>query len=404
MTTFTQLGLSKQAVARLNEIGFTQPTEIQAKTIATIIAGSDLMGSAETGSGKTAAYALPIIERLGAPGKGCRALVLVPTRELALQVRSEFERFLPSGTVRVAAIYGGCGYHKQNMELRRGPAVVVATPGRLIDLLGQNLLDLSSVQTLVLDEADRLMDRGFMPQVRKIIARTPKQRQTVMFSATFDLRIEKLAQEFLRNPVRVEVQQTRMEPISIEQKFHRIAEAQKRDLLLELVTEAGEGSTLIFTRTRRRAKLVARLLRDANVEAKEIHGDISQNMREQTLEQYRKGKFLVLVATDIAARGLDVPAITQVVNYDLPQSAADYIHRIGRTGRAGRAGSSHTFVLDEDASMLRQIERMVGRKLCERAKQSAPQAAKSVPNVFAKAALAPVAQSAPAKLRRYRTN
>ncbi len=372
MTTFTELGLSKQAVARIEKIGFNQPTEIQTKTIATIIAGRDLMGSAETGSGKTAAYALPIIEQLGLPGKGCQALVLAPTRELALQVRAEFERFLPPGTVRAVAIYGGCGYHQQITELRRNPAIVVATPGRLLDLLGQRLLDLSTVRCLVLDEADRLMDLGFMPQVRKIVARIPKERQTVMFSATFDLRMERLAQEYLRNPVRVRVQQERIEPVSIDQKFHQIAEAQKSDLLLELVTQAGTGSVLVFTRTRRRAKLVARRLRDANVGAKEIHGDISQNNRERTLEQYRKGQFTVLVATDIAARGLDVPAITQVVNYDLPQTAEDYIHRIGRTGRAGRSGCSHTFVVQEDALMLRQIERLVGRNLCNRPTPAVP--------------------------------
>jgi ATP-dependent RNA helicase RhlE len=366
LTTFAELGLSKPVLARIEEIGFTVPTEIQTKTITTIISGRDLMGSAETGSGKTAAYALPIIEQLRAQGKRYAALVLVPTRELAIQVRTEFDRLLIPSKGRTAAIYGGCSYHKQLEELRRNPAIVVATPGRLIDLLGQNLVNLSAVRCLVLDEADRLMDLGFMPQVRKIVARLPKDRQTVMFSATFDARIERLAVEYLRDPVRAEAKQQRIEPSTIEQKFHQIKEGEKDELLLQLVTQAGEGSVLVFTRTRRKAKTVARRLRDANVGAKEIHGDISQNQRERTLEQYRKGQFTVLVATDIAARGLDIPAITHVVNYDLPQSPSDYVHRIGRTGRAGRSGWSHSFVAQDDTAKLRDIERLVGRQLCDR--------------------------------------
>lgn len=366
MATFAELGLSKPTVARIAEIGFKQPTEIQAKTIPTLVAGADLMGSAETGSGKTAAYALPIIEQLRSPGKSCRALVLVPTRELALQVQVEFDRFLPPRTCRTVAIYGGCGYGKQISELRKNPAIVVATPGRLIDLLEQRLVDLSAVQCLVLDEADRLMDLGFMPQVRKIIARLPEDRQTIMFSATFDQRIERLAHEYLQDPVRIEVKRERLEPLAIEQQFHQIQEGEKDDLLLRLVTQEGVGSVLVFTRTRSKAKTVARRLRDANVGAKEIHGDIGQNQRERTLEQYRRGQFPVLVATDIAARGLDIPAITHVVNYDLPQSPSDYVHRIGRTGRAGRPGCSHTFVAQDDRYKLRDIERLVGRSLCDR--------------------------------------
>ncbi len=374
MTTFAELGLSKPAVSRVEGIGFKQPTEIQAKTIETIIHGSDLMGSAETGSGKTAAYALPIIELLGTKSRAhkCFALVVVPTRELALQVQAEFNRFLAPGTARTTAIYGGCGYGKQIGELRKNPEIIVATPGRLLDFLDQKLVDLSKVRCLVLDEADRLMDLGFMPQVRKIVARLPKDRQTVMFSATFDQRIEQLAHEYLRSPVRVEVKKERLEPISIDQQFHQIQEDQKDALLLKLVQGVEIGSVLVFTRTRRKAKVVARRLRDANITAKEIHGDIAQNQRERTLEQYRKGQFSVLVATDIAARGLDIPAITHVVNYDLPQTPSDYVHRIGRTGRAGRSGCSHTFIAQDDVYKLRDIERLVGRTLVERPKKTSP--------------------------------
>ncbi len=330
------------------------------------------MGSAETGSGKTAAYALPIIDLLKSPARVCQALVLVPTRELAIQVQAEFDRFLSSREFRTIAVYGGCGYGKQISELRRNPAIVVATPGRLLDLIARRLVNLASIQCLVLDEADRLMDLGFMPQVRKIIACLPKQRQTIMFSATVDDRIERLAQEYLRKPVRVQVRQERLEPISIKQEFHRIKEGEKDNLLLQLVQQEGVGSVLVFTRTRRKADTVARRLRDANVKAREIHGDIGQNQRERTLEQYRKGQFTVLVATDVAARGLDIPAITHVVNYDIPQSPADYVHRIGRTGRAGRAGCSHTFFAIDDMSKLRDIERLIGRSLYDRSNDPAP--------------------------------
>ena len=367
-TTFSELGLSKQTVARLEQIGFEQPTKIQQQTISTIISGADLMASAETGSGKTAAYALPIMEQLEERPRGCVALVVVPTRELAIQVRAEFDRFMPRGKWRTAVLYGGCGYGKQMAELRKHPAIIVATPGRLLDLLDQKIASIANIQHLVLDEADRLMDLGFMPQVRRIVTRAPKARQTLMFSATFEPRVEGIAQEFLRNPVRVEVKGKTVEPHSIDQKFHMVKDGEKDKLLLEVVNAAGEGSVLVFTKTRRRAKLVAAGLRFANVGAKEIHGEISQNQRERTLEQYRKGQFNVLVATDVAARGLDIPAITHVINYDLPQSAPDYVHRIGRTGRAGRSGCSHTFVGFGDTAMLCQIERLIGRTLVERPK------------------------------------
>lgn len=366
MNTFTELGLSNQALIRLEQIGFKEPTEIQAKTVGILLAGQDIMASAQTGSGKTAAYALPIIERLGAPNKKCRALVLAPTRELALQVRNEFDRFIAPGTLKTALLHGGIGYGKQIREIRRGADIVVATPGRLIDFIEQRMIDLKNVQVLVLDEADRLMDLGFMPQVRNVAKRLPKERQTVMFSATVDHRIEALAQEFLQNPARIAAKQEQIEPASIEQKFHNINEFDKDRLLLELINQAGEGSVLVFTKTRQKASWVANRLRDANVHAQAIHGDINQNQRQRTLEQYRKGDFTVLVATDIAARGLDIPAITHVVNYDLPQSPADYIHRIGRTGRAGRSGCSHTFIAEDDGLMLRRIERLVGRSLGKR--------------------------------------
>ncbi|HEY9759700.1 MAG TPA: DEAD/DEAH box helicase [Oculatellaceae cyanobacterium] len=366
MISFAELGLSKQALACLNTIGFSEPTEIQAKAIGPMLDGRDVMASAQTGSGKTAAYALPLIDRLERRVKRCRALILVPTRELALQVKAEFERFGAHTQIKVSALYGGTGYDKQARELRAVPDVIVATPGRLGDFIQRRMADVSRVETLILDEADRLLDFGFLPQITKIIDRIPEQRQTAMFSATFDLRVQRLAKDYLVEPVRVVVQADRIEPSSIEQQFHRTSESEKDALLLKLIGDAGEGSVLVFTKTRRKAKTVAARLRAAAVQAQEIHGDVSQNQRERTLDHYRKGKFNVLVATDVAARGLDIPAISHVVNYDLPQSPADYVHRIGRTGRAGRSGCSHTFVCDNDRGSLRQIENIVGRTLMSR--------------------------------------
>lgn len=366
LISFAELGLSKQALACLNTIGFSEPTEIQAKAIGPMLDGRDVMASAQTGSGKTAAYALPLIDRLERRVKRCRALILVPTRELALQVKAEFERFGAHTQIKVSALYGGTGYDKQARELRAVPDVIVATPGRLGDFIQRRMADVSRVETLILDEADRLLDFGFLPQITKIIDRIPEQRQTAMFSATFDLRVQRLAKDYLVEPVRVVVQADRIEPSSIEQQFHRTSESEKDALLLKLIGDAGEGSVLVFTKTRRKAKTVAARLRAAAVQAQEIHGDVSQNQRERTLDHYRKGKFNVLVATDVAARGLDIPAISHVVNYDLPQSPADYVHRIGRTGRAGRSGCSHTFVCDNDRGSLRQIENIVGRTLMSR--------------------------------------
>ncbi len=366
MNSFANLGLSKQALECLSTIGFAEPTEIQSKAIGPMLAGRDVMASAQTGSGKTAAYVLPLIDRLGKRDKRCRALILVPTRELALQVRAEFERFGANAQLKTCVLYGGTGYGKQTRELQAKPDVIVATPGRLLDFIQRRMVDLAAVQMLILDEADRLLDLGFAPQIRKVVDRLPKQRQTAMFSATFDLRVERLAKDYLVEPVRVTVRTERIEPISIDQQFHKTSEPEKEALLLKLIGDAGEGSVLVFTKTRHKAKKVAARLRAAAVQAHEIHGEVSQNQRERTLEHYRDGKFNVLVATDVASRGLDIPAISHVVNYDLPQSPADYVHRIGRTGRAGRSGCSHTFVCDSDTKGLREIEKIVGRTLMSR--------------------------------------
>jgi ATP-dependent RNA helicase RhlE len=380
LTNFIELGLSKPCVLALALAGITEPTEIQEKSIPLILAGRDIMASAQTGSGKTAAYALPVIECLEQPEVKPRALVLVPTRELALQVMDQFTRFSKHCSLRAVTLYGGTGYETQTKALKRGVDVIVATPGRLYDHIERGNCDLSQIEIFVLDEADRLLDMGFMPQVRKIIARVSKERQTLMFSATIDARIERIAGDFMDDPITVRVNPTQVEPKEIAQQVMHVTEFSKDALLAQLIVEHNIESAIIFTRTRRRATWVTDRLREAGVNAEEIHSDISQGQRERTLEKFREGKFPILVATDVAARGLDVPAISHVINYDLPDSPDDYVHRIGRTGRAGRAGVAFSFVSDEQRHLVRDIEKRIGKTLdpeaARRVVSSAPRLSK----------------------------
>lgn len=360
---FEELGLSEQSLASLKEVGFSQPTEIQSKAVPIIARRSDLIASAQTGSGKTLAYALPVLDILrlqmpAAKGK-TRALIIVPTRELALQVRDECERFRGKSALRAVALFGGTGYRNQVQALHRGADIIVATPGRLLDCLNRNFATLSKLEIVVLDEADRLLDMGFMPQVKAVIARAPEKRQTLMFSATIDERMKKLAQVFLRQPEVVAVNQQKIEPSSIEQQFHYIKESQKEEKLLDLLLHVEGGQVLVFTRTKRKAASLASRLKELEVGAEEIHGDISQAQRGRTLARFRQGEFNVLVATDLAARGLDVPAISHVVNYDLPVQAEDYVHRIGRTGRAGRSGIAHSFVSNSERRLVQEIHQVL---------------------------------------------
>lgn len=362
---FFELGLTKRVSFALEALGLVEPTEIQQKTIPVILAGRDLLASAETGSGKTAAYALPIIQALkGTSLRKPRVLVLVPTRELALQVQSQFDRFSNNSGMRTVTIYGGIGYEKQTRILRRGVDVIVATPGRLFDHIELGNADLSGVSMLVLDEADRMLDMGFMPQVRNIVAEISERRQTVMFSATINKAVERSALEFCTDPVTVMVNTQQVEPSAIEQRIYHVDESGKDALLIQLIKDQPEfSSVLVFARTRHKAAKIRKRLCAADVSAEEIHGAISQNQREKTLARYREGQFLVLVATDIAARGLDIPAISHVVNYDLPMSPADYVHRIGRTGRAGRSGVALSFVSADQRHLMRDIEKITGRQL-----------------------------------------
>ncbi len=332
-------------------------------TIPLIMAGHDIMASAETGSGKTAAFALPIIECLHEPDEKTRALVLVPTRELALQVAEQFERFGSCRRLRTVTVYGGTGYQQQGRALKSGADIIVATPGRLLDFMEQGTVDLRAVEMLVLDEADRLLDMGFMPQVHRIVEKLPRERQTMMFSATIDVRVEAIARRYLIEPDTVRANTRQIEPAAINQQIIHVDEFGKDMLLAKLIKELDTSSVLVFTRTKRKASWVKRKLRDSNVLAEEIHGDITQVQRERVLKAYREGKFSVLVATDVAARGLDIPTISHVINYDLPDSPEDYVHRIGRTGRAGRAGVAMSFVSVEQRHLVRDIERVIGRQL-----------------------------------------
>lgn len=363
MIKFTELGLSKPIVMALKEQGYEAPTEVQEKAIPQIMEARDVMASAQTGSGKTAAFALPIIECLETPDAKPRALILTPTRELAIQVEKQFTLFGKHFDLRTVTVYGGASMGVQAKALQKGVDIIVATPGRLLDCIERKLADLSGIEILVLDEADRLLDMGFMPQIRKIVKRLSDERQTLMFSATIDSRVESLARTFLREPVTIRVNTDQIEPSAIEQRIFHVNEFQKDDLLIETIKEQQMDSVLIFTGTRRKASWVTDRLNDAGIKAEEIHGDIKQSLREKTLTGFREGKFSVLVATDVAARGLDIPSISHVINYDLPQDPEAYVHRIGRTGRAGRSGIAISFISEEQRFLIRDIEKVIGRVL-----------------------------------------
>jgi len=361
---FKALNLSDPVLRGVQAAGYIDPTPIQLRAIPIVLSGRDLIGSAQTGTGKTAAFALPVLTRLNAHGR-TRVLVLEPTRELAAQVETAFRDFARFTDIRAVAIYGGVGYGLQRSELRRGADIIVATPGRLMDYLQEGTIRLNDISILILDEVDRMLDMGFLPVVKDIIARCPKQRQTLFFSATVPPEIAAVASFALNNPERVEIGVARSVTQSVNHALYPVAFDQKFDLLLALLGQAGFDSVLVFSRTKHGADKIARKLKDANHSVAVLHANRSQNQRMEELAGFKSGKYEVMVATDIAARGIDVAGVTHVINYDVPENPEDYVHRIGRTGRAQAVGDAFTLVTPENANDVRDIQRFIGQKIPE---------------------------------------
>lgn len=367
--SFDNLGLSPVINHNLYTLGYRVPTPVQAKAIPLALEGRDVLGSAQTGTGKTAAFGLPMIERLVLRGNSIqlasrkpRALVLAPTRELALQVNEALAGFGRKTGLRTVAIFGGVGMQPQVEALRRGVHVVVATPGRLIDHMEQRTVDLSAVEILTVDEADRMMDMGFLPALRRILSALPKQRQTLLFSATFPGEIRALAVKFMIDPAEVQVAARNSAAATVAHRVHRVHQDRKRDLLVHLLKQSGDQA-LVFCRTKRGSDRLCRHLASSGLRAGAIHGDKSQNARTQALRDFKSGRTHVLVATDIAARGLDIEQLPVVINFDLPMVAEDYIHRIGRTGRAGAEGQAVSLVTHAEMDQLRGIQRLINKEI-----------------------------------------
>jgi ATP-dependent RNA helicase RhlE len=361
---FTTFGLSDQILKGVQAAGYTVPTPIQSLAIQPAVEGRDIIGCAQTGTGKTAAFVLPMLHHLTERARNHhpRALVLTPTRELAQQVHDAvvtYGRFLQ---VRAASVYGGVSMENQVKLLRRGTDVVIATPGRLLDHMQRRTVDLSGIRILVLDEADRMLDMGFINDVRRIIAAVPVERQTMLFSATISPGISDLAAKILRNPRKVEVGERRNPAISITQHFYAANPGTKIDLLLHALSAERMGSVLVFSRTKHGADKITRRLERGGIQSVAIHSNRTQAQRQRALDGFKQGRFRVLVATDIAARGIDVDGISHVINFDIPHYAEDYIHRVGRTGRAGASGDAITFVSHDERQHLKKIEKFVGKQ------------------------------------------
>jgi ATP-dependent RNA helicase RhlE len=365
---FSQLGLSPTACASLARLGYTTPTPIQTDAIPLVLSGVDLLARAQTGTGKTAAFGLPMIERLmkretNPAGRKPRGLVLVPTRELAVQVHQALSTYAASTPLRVAAIFGGVAMNGQVQVLRRGVDIVVATPGRLLDHLQRRTLDLSAIDVLTLDEADRMLDLGFLPALRRVVAALSRRRQTLLFSATLSDAVIRLSAEFTRDAVRVDVSAHQVVAATVTHQVHDVAVERKRDVLTRILTQDGAGQALVFCRTKRGANRVGEDLGQRGVRTGVIHSNKSQAARSRVLDDFKAGRVRVLVATDIAARGLDIAHLPLVVNFDLPLVAEDYVHRIGRTGRAGQHGRAVSLVSASETGLLRQIQRVVAAPL-----------------------------------------
>ena len=372
--TFETLGLSPALLRALAENGYNTPTPIQTQAIPLALSGHDLLGGAQTGTGKTAAFALPLLQRLSRetppknkPGNGAhgnggrkpRALVLVPTRELALQVADSLKTYGRHLRLNVTTLYGGAGMQPQIDNLRRGVDILVACPGRLLDHMERGNAKLDAVEMLVLDEADRMLDMGFLPAIKRVVARVPKERQTMLFSATFEAQIKALAMEFMRNPQQVQVAAQNTIAETIVHRAHPVDAQKKRDLLIDILARRHSEQVLVFGKTKHGCNRLAEQLETAGLASVAIHGNKSQAQRQKALAQFKSGKARILVATDVAARGLDIPDLPLVINHDLPMVAEDYIHRIGRTGRNGANGEALSLVSPEEGALLRDIQKVL---------------------------------------------
>jgi ATP-dependent RNA helicase RhlE len=361
---FKDLGLHAVLTDKCEQMGYKEPTHIQLKAIPVVLEGSDLIAFAETGTGKTAAFLLPILHKLmtGKRPVGTKVLVLAPTRELANQTEAFCRRFAPKG-ITCAALIGGTGYGKQTAALRRNPTIIVATPGRLMDFMQQGTVNLSGLTTLVLDEADRMLDMGFLPSIKRIVKTLPASRQTLFFSATMSREVENAGHSLLNEPKFVEVSPRGKAAGTIHQVAYSVDQASKTTLLLDLLEKERFERVLVFTRTKRAADRIAHILEKRDHSSNRIHGDRSQPQREAALKDFKNGKTRVLVATDVAARGIDIESVSHVINYDVPEAPEDYVHRIGRTGRAGSTGRAITlFTIAEEHSM-KAIEKLTGQRV-----------------------------------------
>lgn len=365
---FSELKLCKPILDAIDKKGYNSPSPIQMQAIPKVLAGRDLMAAAQTGTGKTAAFVLPILEKLSQtakkdyPGNQVRCLILTPTRELAAQVYDSAKLYGQFLNLKTTVVFGGVKINPQMMQLRGGADILVATPGRLLDLYGQNALKFNGLEILVLDEADRMLDMGFIHDMKRIIKLLPEKRQTLLFSATFSEEIKQLAKSFLKSPTEVQIAPEQTSAVTVKQKIYTVDKKQKADVLTHLIHKNKWKQVLVFSKTKHGANRLTAHLQDLGYKASPIHGNKSQSARTKALSQFKSGEIDILVATDIAARGLDINALPQVVNFDLPQVAEDYVHRIGRTGRAGKAGEAFSLVSADEVDMLFDIEKLLKKK------------------------------------------